>query len=275
VNTLVFELLLIRQAIILAGCGAAAYTDTKTGLILDKITYPMIALGILFNIIEGEWLFLLAGVAVFAIGYLIYYMGKIGGGDVKILTGMVMLLPVLQGQIFVINALFAASLFAVTFYSAYYLSKYVRKGIDWEENKPGYAKAIGFGAVIAIYLVASALNGMISIATAGFLALPLTLAVLFIAFERGIRKSFFLKNIAIAKLEEDEVIAAEFLEENVKKKLGLTVKGVFGEKEIEKMKKIGLSKVPVYRNMPPFAPFILLGSIAAILQPDLISLLFA
>lgn len=267
--------LLIRQALILIATGTAAYTDAKTGLIPDKITYPMIALGIILNVIQGEWLFTGAGALVFAAGYIIYYMGKIGGGDVKLFTGITLLLPILNGQIFLLNTLFAASMLAVTFYSTYYVSKYARTGINWKENKQSIRKAMLFAAMIAAYFTAAITTKSMPMQTAIAMTIPLTLALTFLALEKGIRHQFFLKQISIEKLEEDEVIATEFLDKNIKEKLGLKIKGVLGEKEIQKMKQTGLKKVPVYRGMPPFGPFIFLGCIAAIAQPNIIGLLLA
>ena len=269
------EILALRQAIILAGCAAAAYTDTKTGLIFDKITYPMIAAGIILNIIEMNWLFLGIGALVFATGYIFYYAGKIGGGDVKLYTGIAFLMPVLQGQSFLLNALFASCILAVTFYSAYYTIKYAKKGIEWKENRQATIKAIAFGTGIAVWLSILAIAQFIAWQTLALLALPLMLAVLFLALEKGIRKNFFLRQISIHQLEEDEVIAAEFLDETTKKSLSLKLKGVFGEKEKRKLQSLGITTVPVYRDMPPFAPFIFLGAIAAMLQPDLLGLLFS
>ena len=259
----------------LAGCSAAAYTDARTGLILDKITYAMIAAGILLNVVQGEWFWLVIGAAVFAIGYVIYYMGKIGGGDVKLFTGIAFLLPFYQGQFFLLNALFAACILAVVFYSIYYLSKYARKGINWKENQQGIQKAIIFGIIIGAWLVIISITRVVSVTAMLILGITLGLALLFLAFEKGIRRNFFLKEIPISKLEEDEVIATEFLKQGIRKKLGLKFKGVFGEKEKTMLKELGVSKVPVYRNMPPFGPFILLGCIAAMIWPDILGLIFA
>ncbi len=272
---MLFELLLIRQAIVLAGSGAAAYTDARAGLILDKITYTMIAAGILLNVFQQEWVWIAVGAVVFAIGYAVYYMGKIGGGDVKLFTGIAFLLPFYQGQFFLLNALFAACILAVVFYSVYYLLKYAGKGIDLKENKQGICKAILFGVVIGAWLGIVFITQVVSITALGILGTTLVLALLFLAFEKGIRRQFFLKKIHISKLEEDEVIATEFLKKEVREKLGLKFKGVFGEEEKAKLKKLGVTKVPVYRNMPPFGPFILLGCIAAMIWPDIIGLIFA
>jgi len=271
---MVLDFLLLRILVLVAGCSAAAYTDAKTGLILDWITYPMIAAGIVLNLLQGEWLWLLAGTIVFAIGYAVYYAGKVGGGDVKLFTAIAFLLPFYQGQVFLLNALFAACILGVVFYSAYYVSKYARKGIDWKENRQGMQKAVVFGIALAAWLAAVLFLEIISLGAFALLAFAFALALLFLAFEKGIRHSFFLKLVPVGKLEEDEVIAAEFLGPELKKKLGLGIKGVFGKTEIERLKKAKVKKVPVYRGMPPFGPFILLGCIAALAMPDLIGLLF-
>ncbi|MCX6799110.1 MAG: A24 family peptidase [Candidatus Diapherotrites archaeon] len=267
-------ILLARIAALLAGCAAAAYTDAKTGLILDKITYGMIAVGIALNVIEMNWLFLALGAAVFAIGYAVYYAGKIGGGDVKLCTAIAFLLPLYGGQIFIANALFFAALTAVTFYSVFFVTKYARLGINLKENSGNAKKAGAFAIVITAYLIAMVNIGTVKPLALLLLAVPLLLAIAFMAFEKGIRRSFFLRRVALKKLGEDEVIAAEFLDQKIKKKLKLGVKGVFGEKEIAALRKMGVRTVPVYRGMPPFAPFILLGCIVALAQPDLVKLFF-
>jgi len=263
-----------RIAVLLAGCAAGAYTDAKTGLIFDKITYPMIAAGILLNLIEWNLLFLAIGASVFAIGYAVYYLGKIGGGDVKLFTAIAFLLPFYGKQLFLLDSLFVAALFAVTFYAIFFVTKYARKGISWKENKGSAKKAAGFAIIIVAYLVALAQLGAVALTTVALLALPLGLALLFMAFEHGIRRCFFLRYVKLGELDEDEVIAAEFLNKKTKQKLQLHLKGVFGKKEIAILRKMGLKKVPVYRDMPPFAPFVLLGCIAALAAPDLVSVLF-
>jgi preflagellin peptidase FlaK len=115
------EFILVRQVILVAGCLLGTYTDLKQGLILDKITYPMIAAGLVLNLFEPRFLeyFLLAGI-VFTAGYLLYFYGKVGGGDVKLFTAIALLLPVLNTMPFVLNVLFFSALTSIIFLGAYY-----------------------------------------------------------------------------------------------------------------------------------------------------------
>ena len=267
--------LLIRQAVVLAGVGAAAYTDVKTGLIPNRITYFMMALGIALNLFELNWGYLAVGAGVFVIGYLIYYMGKIGGGDVKLAAGIAMLLPFLGGGVFVINVLLVAAVISIIFLSVFYVSKYARLGIEWKQEMPGIIRAGFYGVVIALYFIMLMQIGMVNFLGVALLLVPVAFAMVFLALERGIRKNFFLKTVALDKLEMDEVAAEEFIDRNVRKKLGMKFKGVLGEREIKKLRELGITEVPVYRSLPPFAPFLLAGVVISFWQPNLLGVLFA
>ena len=97
---------------------------------------------------------------------------------------------------------------------------------------------------------------------------------MFLAFEKSIRKNFFLKKIKLKDLEEDELIALEFLPEKLQKKLALKAKRIIDKKLIEEFKKEKITEVLVYRELPRFAPFILAGIILAIAKPELVAGIF-
>ena len=266
-------ILLARIAVLLAGSAVAAYTDAKTGLIPDKITYAMIAAGIALNLIEFDVGLFLVPVIVFAFGFALYWAGKIGGGDVKLFTGIAMLLPFLNEKVFIAHVLLAAAVLSIVFYSVYFVTKYARKGISLEENRQGIVKAVVLGAMIAAYIYYMHSAGFLALEAAIIFFATSLFALVFIAFEAGIKKNFFLKEIALGELEEDEVVAGDFLNQEIKEKLRLKGKGVLGEREIEKLRQAGVKRIAVYRNMPPFAPFILLGCIIVLAWPELFSFL--
>ena len=69
-------------------------------LIYDKLNYVMIEFGVLLNIYVGVFanfmdmtIYFVIALAVFAVCYLLYYTGKLGGGDVKLFVGISLLLP--------------------------------------------------------------------------------------------------------------------------------------------------------------------------------------
>ena len=248
------DLLLLREIIVAAAAGAAAYTDVKTGLIYDRITYPLIAIGLLLNIFEFNISTFVIAAAVFAVGYVLYYTGKIGGGDVKLFTGISFVLPFLNSRVFIIDVLVAAAVIAVVFLSAYYISKYARKGIKFEENKKSIARAAVIGVAVAVYFFVLLQAGIVPMQTVSLLAL-----------ENGIRKNFFLVHIKVAELEDDDLIAADEIDAATKEKIGIGIKGIADADVMRRIKEAGMEELPVYRNLPKFAPFVLAGVIVVLL----------
>ena len=269
------DLFLVRGAAALVASAAGAYTDYKTGLIYDYITYPLIALGVLLNLFEpNPFLALSVGVIVFLIGLALYHLGKLGGGDVKLFTGLAFILPFYGSAPFIVNVLFFSALTAVVFFGIYYLLKYIRSGIDFQENREGIKRSALLSVFVGAYFVYVSALGWLS---GGMLLVlvPLVLSLLFLAFEKGIRKQFFLKSVALKDLEEDEPIAWDFLDGNLQKSLNLKLKRVIGEQEKRRLAQLGLKEVLVYRELPRFGPFIFVGVVLTLLMPDFFSLLLA
>lgn len=269
------DLLLLRQAVVLLAGAVSAYTDWKTGLVLDKITYPLIAIGIALNVLEQQWIGLALGMAVLVFGYAFYFTGKIGGGDVKLFTGVAFALPFFGNGIFLLSSLFVGAIAAVVFFTAFFAGKYLlKKGINFKENKQGFLNALMFGAVLLLYLFFVLQLHVLSLVSIIALAVPLLFGLVFLAFERGIRKEFFLKRAKLSELEEDELLATEFEDKKTVALLDLKLKGILGTKEIEKLRKAKIKEVLVYRNAPRFAPFFFLGCLIAMAFPSLLQLFF-
>ena len=263
------ELLLVREALALLGAMIAAYTDWKTGFIYDWLTYPLIALGLLSNVLNFNPWNLLPAALVFAGGYLMYYMGKIGGGDVKLFTALSLLVPYQSSLPFVLPVLLIAAVAAMTWIGAYYVVAYVRKGIEWEENRACLRRGLLLVGVMLAYFIVLSKAGFLRGSQLALLAVPLVFAVGFVSFEHGIRKTFFLHRVKPAELEEDEVLALEFLDAGLQEKLGKSFKGIVDEAAKRKLQEAGGNEIPVYRNLPKFGPFILLGVLATLYWPTL------
>jgi len=79
----------------------AAYTDLKKGIIPNRLTFPLIGLGILLDAIFsyqiGDLLFFVYALIftgiIFILGYTLWRLGAWAGGDVKLFTGLAALLP--------------------------------------------------------------------------------------------------------------------------------------------------------------------------------------
>jgi len=103
--------------IAITACLYAGYTDLRSGIISNKLTFPLIGLGTVLNgiysFITGDiWLIVSALVftaLIFILGYAFWKLGAWAGGDVKLFTALAALLPFypainISGASFPINA---------------------------------------------------------------------------------------------------------------------------------------------------------------------------
>ena len=92
---------LITIIIAVIACIYASYSDLKYGLIKNKLTFPLIAIGIILNgvyVLTTKDIFLfvegcIVTGLVFVIGYVFWKMGAWAGGDVKLFTAVAALIP--------------------------------------------------------------------------------------------------------------------------------------------------------------------------------------
>lgn len=92
---------LITIIIAVVACVYASYSDLKYGLIKNKLTFPLIAIGIVLNgvyVLTTKDIFLFVEGCVvtglvFVIGYVFWKMGAWAGGDVKLFTAVAALIP--------------------------------------------------------------------------------------------------------------------------------------------------------------------------------------
>ncbi|MFH1256314.1 MAG: A24 family peptidase [Candidatus Diapherotrites archaeon] len=263
------ELLLFREIVLIAATGIAAWTDLRTGLINDWLTYPLIAIGAIFGLLEFDWTAFGLAAVVFAIGYALYYFGKFGGGDVKLFTGIALVLPFFQGQLFILNVVIVSALVSFVALPLYFVPKYFSKGFEWAENRQRVLESLLIGVVLLFYFYFLASSGLVSVEYALGLGLPIAFALVFVAFEKGIKKKVFLRKVKLGELDEDELVAVEELDEKTRNELKMGLKAIIGEKEKAKLKEMGINEVPVYRNLPRFGPFIFIGTVLLIAFPQL------
>ena len=98
---MVLDIPLICTFIAIMACLYASYTDLKSGIIQNKLTFSLIGLGIILNAVYAfminDIMFIVVGViftaVIFALGYIFWKLGAWAGGDVKLFTALAALLP--------------------------------------------------------------------------------------------------------------------------------------------------------------------------------------
>jgi len=261
---------LIQQIVLAIGTLTGAVTDAKTGYIYDWVTYPMIAIGIITSLIAWQTTNLILGALIFIGLYLMYRTGKIGGGDVKIFTGIALLNP-FNDINFLATAALAAAALSLIFYSIFFTIKYARKGIDWKYNQKGILGAVVLGFALLFYFTIMSQTGLVGTEMTYFIGVPFMFGLLFLALQKGITKEFFQKRILLKNIEEDEILAAGA---NSKKLLAIMKGNVLvGPKNAAKLRRNGIKSIIVLRELPKFGPFIFLGVAFALMQPNFFLLL--
>ena len=261
---------LLQQIILLIGVEFGALTDAKTGYIYDFITYPMIAFGLILSLIQLQFFNLISAGAIFVLLFILYKFGKIGGGDVKLFTAIALLNPFNQIN-FLMTLGFVAAMSSMVFYSIYYLIKYARLGINIQQEKKGILNALIMGLVLIIYFAFMLENNYISIYFVYLFGVPFLFGLIFMALQDGIKKEFFEEKISINKIEEDEILGSK----NNKKIIKLFLnKPLINPGDISILKKNKIKEIYVLRNLPKFGPFIFIGTIIALIMPNLIQYLF-
>lgn len=96
-----FELEFLPAVIALVAVCIANYTDLRKRIIPNRLTFPLIGVGIIFYVLLGIWRWdlwttisgALGAAIAFAIGYVMWLTGGWAGGDVKLFTALGALLP--------------------------------------------------------------------------------------------------------------------------------------------------------------------------------------
>lgn len=295
---------IIRIAVALLGTGAAAYQDAKTSFIDDKLTISMIALGTLLNILVFDWDFAIYSIGItaiiFAIGYVLYRTGQLGGGDVLLFCGIQALLPYYpvdtMAQVF--SAVGAAgpggamvfftpvlpffiSIYLASSFLGMALSGYIYAAKLYAKTKfrklqpellmGTMTLAAAIFIIYWIYFVFQA--PAFKVIVLGFILAP---AVFLVFFKKDVTQKVALRWIARKDFEDEDIISTEMLPQELVKKYG--IERVLTEKQREVLEKVeakeGIHKFPIQKDLPRFGPYILAGLLLSLVVPDLLALLF-
>jgi len=278
----------------LVGTGAAAYSDWKTSYIPDELNYALIALGAIlllfrFPIEQGMYHFAAAGI-VFLVDLVFYFFGQLGGGDVKLFTGLALLLPTYPTTITayfgfnpiiapyppVVSIFFVSTVVAMLFISLGYIVKLIndRKKIKSFERKAW--KGLGFSLILLpLFYIWYLINQNMIV-----IAVPMMVGAFLLSFKNDILKLYIVMEKPISKLNDDDVLAIELMSKSMKKKLGIGTQKTLWDAQINDIKKNAkkhkIKKILVSEYLPRFGPFIFFAIIFVILVGDqLLWLLFA
>jgi len=276
---------LYRAAVALLFTGIAAYYDAfNKKWVPDWVGYGFIAVAILLNIIFFSADLLLPtaaiGIIVFALTYLIYRMGQLGGADVFVMTGIALCLPFFSTPLlgsassapypFILSVLIPTGFFFIAHMLIRFLP-YISKRIANGEVKFTFAKIIGplliCVSLAIFYMVLSTLPIALPSYYLWFL-LFLSVSLIFFSLFKDDIKDSMVESVPIGRLQVEDVLALEKMQPALVKKLSLSP--LITKKIIAALKKAKIKSVPVYTGMPFFLPYLFLGLLVCILFGDLL-----
>ncbi len=278
-----FELTGAALALVLTSI--VAYTDYKTGYMPDRYTHSMIVLGALilpfYQGFSAALPYYAIAALVFGVSFLFYIFGQLGGGDVKLFTGMSLLIPtypltlksfgfnpVIAPYPFIISVFFLAAVLAMIFVSGNYLAKLYK---DRKRVKDFNAKSLK-GLLYAVMTLPLTILWAFMNPNMAIIGLPLAIGAFALAFKTDILRLYVVKKKLVSKLNDDDVVALELLSKSMKKKLGLGSRKTFLEMELKDLKKrakkAGVKEILVQEYLPKFGPYILAALILNLIVGD-------
>jgi len=283
-KSILFSLEVLRLVAVFVGTGLAALEDARTSFIDDRITLSMITLGVALDVFflpQEFWLqTALFALAISVLGFLAYRAGQFGGGDVLLILGIHLLLPLQTQPVFanalaanalafasqdsffsqpfffppIVSILAIASLAAVIASSAWYAFR-LRQEKGFQKNK-----TLAFASVCVIVATTLAFSPF-SLVQKTFFILLASSAFFHAFFKRELMERVVVKKLRLRDVEEEDVLFLEGLPQSLVKRFG--IQRVLTESEVEKLrlveKKTGRRFWPVCKELPRFAPFLFLG----------------
>lgn len=274
-----------RVLIAIAGCALGAYFDLRNNRnIPNALLYAMLGIGALFNLVfweQGSALAFAAAAAIFAAGHLLYRAGQLGGADVYILSALALLLPAQPGIFanalgapypYVFSVVAASGmtfmLYMLVFYGARAVGEARREGagVDAKNALGAAAVAIAYGLFVHV----ASKNGVFGFAYFVLVGVVVFVSLFFMLFKDRVAR-MMVEEVPLSRIEEEDVIALEYMGEGVAEKYRL--RRIADARELARLARLPIKKYLVYTKMPPFLPHILLGLLITLYFGDVLMLI--
>lgn len=267
-----------------------SYFDLKTGEIPDEVSLGLVAFGILFAVGDSLYsgipaffvtsLLMMAG--YFLVGYLLFYLGQWGGGDVKLLAGIGAVLGYLASKGFLAEGLFP-----------YYIIFFINMGFVTWPYAILYSITLTLGKPESLRRFRSYVIKPVSILTLIFSLIPSIFAFsigmellgwIYLILPFFVLGNFYLK--AIEEVALQKTVKTEELREGdlLAEDLILDGKVIGKRRDMEGLSKEQISKIrklALNGKIPPkigirwgirFAPILFLSFISLVFLGDLLEI---
>ncbi len=265
----------IRIILAFVGLLIATYFDLfNKKNIPENFLYAFLGISFITNLYfynqELSLFAVITAVLVSLFGYLFYRAGQLGGGDIFILASLSLLLPIhpsLSKLPFNFPFIFSLLIFSGVLFALYTIIHFGFKltKIKSKPNTPFLALLIPYFLFLYFYSTLP----FFSPAYLAIVSVVLFSTIFFLIYKEDINK-LLSEKVPLRKAEEEDVLALEFMPQNLVKKYNL--QRVLSLKEIKRLKSLKLKEVYIYTNLPPFLPFLLVGFLLSLFFAGLLVL---
>jgi len=280
------DVTMLRYAICLIGCAAATYYDLfNRRNVPAYVTYGLVALGILFTLASLDASVIAqnfaVAIAIFAVGYLLYRAGQIGGADVLVFVSIALLLPEGPQPLltsvkspfsypFVLSVFLFSGVLGVFGIFLKYVPRTLYDVMKGEEVKLNTSHVLQSVLLLFIYSIflyyINTLAPLPQLPVFIFMTVVICATILF-SLKDYISDRYLIQMVSVREIDEEDILAVDKMDPRVVKKYGLDK--LLTVEQIGKLKKMGKGKkFPVYTNMPVFMPYVLISLVAALLFGD-------
>lgn len=262
----------MRVALAVAGTAIASWYDLANNRnVPNNFLYGFLAVAILANAVffqQDVVVFAAATAAlIFAAGYVLYKVGYIGGADVYVLTSIALLVPVFPSHVdalFNFPVVLSILINSGVLFAAYSLYLIISHAVlNGKKGKYEYfllAPAYG----VLLYFLSS--TGVFGIGYLAAITLLIFSSILFMVYRESVTAAMARK-VPLSKVEEEDVAVLELMPALAKK---YKIKRLLDEKELARLRKLDVKWLYVYKELPPFLPFVLAGLLIAVTLGDLL-----
>lgn len=252
-----------------------AYEDHQTSFMNERVLWAFGFGGLLWNGLflgVNDFIFALAVAAVIGVvGFFSYKSGQFGGGDVLLLLGLALWVPVSPLVFvptfwpFVLSVFLAASFLATLGSGVWYAHALFKQGVfPGEKRVPWWLAVVGV-SVLALVLPASLTVKLL------FLAMGLP-AAFYVLYRPDVLSHAVIQEVSFKDLLDEDVLALERFEEKDVTRFGL--ERVLTPTALAKLKKFMASRktktVPIYKNLPRFGPYLFAGLLVSLAVGDVV-----
>ncbi|MDD5336983.1 MAG: hypothetical protein PHS02_00700 [Candidatus ainarchaeum sp.] len=264
---------LARMAIALLGTGVATYYDVRSNrTVPDKVLYAFLAVSLLANLVYFQQDVFIYGIAtaafIFAAGYLSYRLGYVGEADVYVLSSLALLLPVFPSgakALFNFPPAFSIIITSCLLFALYFFCHILLNiALKGKKGRLEYLLLVPVYVLLMYFIISTGIFGIGYVMMVSILLLS---SMLFLVYKQPLMESLARKT-KLSEIEEGDLAAPELMPETVRK---YGVKRLLDAGEIRRLGKLKVKEIYVYKELPPFLPFVLLALLITILVGDLLT----